>query len=108
MMLNLEIQSSNQPGYHRVIGSEVSRRLDLVNSPFILQLPGLHIGDGKGSMLDSMRQLENNAQDKPCYTGENDKSDQPGRKADSIDRDEHEQEGVKKLESPEHKMIGNR
>src|ERR1700754_868521 len=76
-------------------------------SPFILQLTGVYIGNREGRMLNSMRQLEDNAQYKPCYTGENDKADQPIRKADGIDRDEHEEESMKKLEAPENEMIAD-
>ena len=84
MMFDLEIQPPDQPGDHRVTRSEIGRRLDLVNSPLIFQFIGIHIGHGESRMLDGMRQLEYEAQYKPCHTGEDDKADHPIREPDHI------------------------
>ena len=78
MMFDLEIQSANQPGYHLVVGSKISSRFDLVNSPFVIQLACFDIGNRESSMLYRMCQLEYQAQHKTGNTGKDDKTDQPG------------------------------
>src|SRR5258706_13044934 len=71
MMLDLEIQSSDQPGNYRIVGSKISGCLDLVYRPFIFQLIGVNIGNGKSSMFHRMRQLEYQAKYKTCDTRKN-------------------------------------
>jgi len=77
MMLDLEVQPSDQPGHHGIIRSEIGRRLDLVYRPFVFQFTGLYIGNGKSSMLDRVRQLKYQAQYKTGYTGKYNEPNQP-------------------------------
>ena len=51
MVLYLEIKTSYQPGYQLVIGSKISGRFDLVNSPLIFQPSRLYIGNRESSVL---------------------------------------------------------
>src|SRR5450432_63087 len=69
MMFDLEIQSSDQPGNDRVVGSKISRGTDLVYGPLVLHPARLDIGNGKGGMFDRMCQLEDQAQHKPRDAG---------------------------------------
>src|SRR5882724_12560850 len=95
MMFDLKIQATDQPGDHGIARGKIGRRLDLVYSPFILHLIGLYISDREGGMLDSMRQLEDQAQHKAGNAGEDGKPDHPVRKPKHIDRNGHEQESMK-------------
>src|SRR5882757_1873669 len=74
MVFDLEIQSADQPGNDRVIRGEVSGRLDLVYSPFVFQLIGVHIGNRESRMLYRMGQLKHQAQYKTGNTGKDDEA----------------------------------
>src|SRR5882757_194948 len=84
MMLDLEVQSAYQPGNDRVAGSKISRRLDLVHRPFVFQLIGVDISNGKSRMLHRMRQLEYQAQHKTGDTRKDDEPNHPVRKTEHI------------------------
>src|SRR5580692_10172250 len=55
MMLNLEVQATDQPADYRVPGGKIGRSTDLVDSPFILHLAGDDIRCREGRILNRMR-----------------------------------------------------
>jgi hypothetical protein len=105
MMFDLEIQSTYQPGNNRVVGGKIGRGLDLVDSPFVIQLARFRIGHGESRMFHSMSQLEYHAQYEARDTGEDDKTDQPAFETYLIDRKTDKEKGVENLETPENEMI---
>ena len=85
-MLDLEVQSAYQPGNNRVVGSEIGRSLDLVDSPLVFHLAGFYVCHGEVCMFHRMRQLKYHAQHKTRYACEDDKADEPALEPDLVYR----------------------
>ena len=105
MMLDLEIESAHQPGYHRVTRSEIRGSFDLMYRPFVLHLARGLVGNRESRMLHRMRQLKDHTQHKPGYQGEDGKADHPVKPAQPVDRKANEQERMENLETPEHEVV---
>src|SRR3984885_11713981 len=105
MVLDLEVQSPNQPGYNGIACGKIRGSPDLVDSPLVLHLARGLVGYRESSKLDGMSELEDHAKYKTGHQGENDKADHPVVPADHIDRQADKQEGMEDLKAPEHKMI---
>src|SRR5665213_1407641 len=105
VMLDLEIKSAYKPGYKPVMGCKISRGHHLVYSPFIFHLIGFYIGHRKRSMFNGMCQLENNADHKSRYCGNDEKTNQPGGKAGDKNRQGNKKKTIQQLKEPEIKMI---
>ena len=67
VMLDLEIQSTDEPAHQFIPGSEVGRCLQLVNSPLIFHLTGSVVRQWEMRMLYSVCKLENNTKDKASH-----------------------------------------
>src|SRR5450631_242078 len=105
MVLNLEIQSANQPGNQPVMGCEICRGIHLMNCPFVFNLIRIQIGHGESGMFNSMGQLENYADQQTSHDGGNQKSNQPGTKAHHVNRKSNKNEGMYYFKNPEVEMI---
>ena len=62
MVLNLEIQASDDRRQQSAVAGEIDRRFDLVNGPGGFHPAGAWRGERKGRLLDAMCQLEDDAQ----------------------------------------------
>src|SRR5579863_1917367 len=87
------------------MGREIGRGIYLVNGPFIFDLVRLNIRYGESSMLNSMCQLEYNADQETCHNCCNKKPDHPGTHSDHIYRKRYKYESMYHFENPEIKMI---
>src|SRR5579863_10222441 len=75
MVLDLEVQSTYQPGYNAVAGGKIRGGPDLVDSPLVLHLARGLVGYRESGKFDGMSELKDHAKYKTGYQGENDKAD---------------------------------
>ena len=66
MVFDLEIQSTDKPGYHLIVRGKIGSCLYLVNGPLVIEFASLYVGNRKCSVFNGMCQLEYKTQYKAC------------------------------------------
>ena len=105
MMLNLEIQPSQQPKQELVFGGKVGRRAHLVDGPLLRDLIGLFIGRWEIRFLHNMRQLKNDADRQAANKRDDEKPHQCFEPAYNQDGQNEIKESVTDFCRPENEMF---
>src|SRR5260221_1997017 len=104
-MLDLKIEPTQQPGDNLVIGSKISRRIQLVDGPFFTDPMRLFIRNGKLSALYHVRKLEYHADRQTANKRDDGKSNQGGQPTDHDDRQNNVKCYVHHFGDPKNKMF---
>src|SRR6218665_1595843 len=105
MVFNLEVQATNEPADDLVACCKVRRGLQLVDRPFIFHFTRCIVRQREMRVLNSMSELEYDAEHKACNNSHGDESNYPGYKTYEIDWQRNEDKDVRHFIEPKGKMF---